>query len=243
MEEKKINQKFDQDNISVPTAPTEEECMPQDLATATEMIRRMRKSITVLGQRCLSLEQGLQKYQLEAEEDVLDTNCRLRNILHITVYYETEQGYDEQHKITRSAILDQAGHGALHLQLPENAASIRLDPDDFPCTVRDLTVSRPGVEMAPVNGIGAGENGFIFTKRDPGIIIKSAQLFSANEEFDISFAYERLMDGPLLSAVSALQVDVVRQQQELVKLNQSTSWRLTAPVRAVKRFLMKLSGK
>lgn len=243
MEEKEINQKFDQEKLSVPIAPAEQECMPQDLDAATEMIQRMRKSISVLGQHCLALEQELQQFQIDAEEDALDMDCQLRNILHITVYYETDQGYNERQKIVRSVTLDQAGHGALHLQIPEKADSIRLDPDDFPCAVRNLAVSYSGVDMVPVNGTGIKENSFVFTKWDPGIIIKSAKQFSTKEEIDISFEYERLIDGPVLSAINTLQSNIVRQQQELDKIKRSTSWRLTAPVRAIKRFIMSFRGK
>lgn len=118
--------------------------MPQDLAEATEMIQSMRNSIAALGQRCLTLEQKLQQYGAGTEEDALDNQCRLRSILHLTIYYETGHGYNEEQKIARSVILDGIGWGKVHFHLPEDASGIRLDPDDYPCVMQNFTVFRPG---------------------------------------------------------------------------------------------------
>lgn len=195
---------------------------------------RLKHSVAALGRRCLSLEQELIKKEQEAQREAQE---RLRTALHISVYYDTGNGYSEQQKVTQLVVCDGRGFTSFEIILPEDALELRLDPGDDACIIKKLAFSDPVIRAVPPDGYILNENSYIFSKPDPNIYLDGKNPFSAAEPIRISFEYERLKEGDVCDAIQTLRHRVAQLDQELSALYTSSSWRLTAPIRAIKQLL------
>lgn len=200
-----------------------------------DAIQRLKRSVATLGERCLTLEQELLRQEIPEKH----TQCELQPPLHVTIYYDTGDGYSEEQKIVRPVLLDKTGQASLCFCLPVDASGVRVDPGEEACVIKNLTFSDGQITGIPLGGYLVNNQSFIFSKPDPNILLAGKTVFSTTEEIRIYFEYRRLEEEALLQMLQNLQTRVAQLEQELNVLYQSTSWRITAPIRAIRQRLNK----
>lgn len=202
---------------------------------------RLRSGITALGKRCLSLEQELVE-QAQPEDSVLLPPA-------IVIYYDTGEGYSETQKLLHMAEVSPEGEVFVTIQLPEDARAIRLDPGEQPCVITNLSFSDHRIIPVPSNGYRQSADCLLFTRDDPNISLTGKVVFPASEEIICHFRYEAVTCAPLCAAFNALNDQLEAHlaqaglwQREVEAMRNSASWKLTAPIRALKRLLLRLFG-
>ena len=231
MENEKSDMHLESEYVSKLDDRPAQTSLPGCAAGETEL-NRLKHSVAALGSRCLSLEQELVKKEQEAQYEAQE---RLRTVLRVTVYYDAGNGYNEQQKVAQSVACNGKGLASFWIHLPENALGLRLDPGEDACIIRNLTFSDSRVYGVPLEGYALNNNSYIFGKSDPNIFLQGKEQFLTTEQIQVSFEYERLTQDDVCDAVQNLRLRVAQLDQELKALYASSSWRLTAPIRAIKQ--------
>lgn len=217
--------------------------LPEREGQAVSSISHLRSGIAALGRRCLSLEQEL------ATQAVAELQREATASLLISVYYDTGDGYSEGQKQLYIVEAEELEEVFITIDLPEDANAIRLDPGEQPCVITNLSFSDDRIVPVPSNGYAAGPDCFLFVRADPNISLTGKTSFPASEEIRCSFRYQEIKCAELCDAFDALYMQLGAQEAELHQckreieaMRNSTAWKLTAPIRALKRLLSRLFG-
>ena len=145
--------------------------------------------------------------------------------------------------------------------LPTDARALRLDPGELACCVTDLSISDDRLELRAANGIRLQDDCLLFLDVDPNLTVKSSVPFAAGLKFAVTYHYYPLdrfqHEQPgkaLLKALNAIKLqasraEITRLNNQLAELQssraayetslenlyESSSWKLTAPLRALRR--------
>ena len=238
-------------SIDSGSAATASQKMPDNLDDATAMILRMRASISALGARCLSLEQELVE-KSEAREPLEKPVT-----LSVAIYYDTGSGYNEKQKIMPLMTTHETGEISFTFSLPESAIAVRLDPGELPCIIKDISFNNKSLVAVPSNGSTVGTNCFLFTQEDPNIILTGTARFQPSKNIACSLQYLPLDNETVCTAFATLKGELERQakqsesyilecnslRHEIGLLRNSSSWRITSPLRAIKRLMTRILNR
>ncbi|MDO4838834.1 MAG: hypothetical protein Q4B32_10670 [Clostridia bacterium] len=204
---------------------------------ALQKIKELEAYVDALAKHSLSLEKKL----LVAEEND-EVSAPIACPMCIALFYENGYGLSEE-QVVKETVTPKGDLFTAVLKLPEDAAYLRLDPGDDPCVIRNLIIDPP-LEMSAENGIALDSGIMVFDVSDPNIGLKREGGFHAGEKITLSFEYERLFQDQQNSLIGMLATDCQAESRELHALQQelgaictSKSWKITHPIRTLKRLL------
>ena len=228
-----------------------------------QQLRLSDQGVSRLAERCLALEQQVLRSEekLAAHSGCTETGgLHLPQLFYDTgtgfspreCLTVPEEVYDElSHEV--SAVFE----------LPADARALRLDPGELACCLTGLEISDERIRFRPVNGTPLRDGCLLFLDPDPNLLLECPTGFSKGMKFAVTYQYyplgNFLREQPgkaLLEALDALkkqQQDIervyaeelqsLRAQREqdrlaydaaLESMTRSSSWRLTAPLRALR---------
>ena len=176
------------------------------------------------------------------------------------LFYDSGSGYSPRECLTVAEdAYDELTHEVSAVfTLPTDARALRLDPGELACCVTDLSISDERLECRAMNGIQLQEDCLLFLDVDPNLTVQSTVPFAAGMKFAVTYHYYPLsaiklraeaeqndLRGQLQAALAEntrlnnqlteLQNSRAAYENSLENLYESSSWRLTAPLRALHR--------
>ena len=218
---------------------------PETLAAARsraadleQQLKLSDEGVSRLAQRCLELEQQVLNYQAALARHGSDNEPAALTLPQL--FYDTGSGFSPRECLiaAEDAHNELTHEVSVTFVLPEDARAVRLDPGELACCITDLAISDERISFQSVNGLMLQEDCLLFLDVDPNLSLHSTVPFAAGMKFAVTYHYYPLgrfqHEQPgkaLLQALSA----IAAYENSLENLYESSSWRLTAPLRALHR--------
>ena len=171
------------------------------------------------------------------------------------LFYDSGSGYSPREclTVTEDAYDELTHEVSAVFTLPTDARALRLDPGELACCVTDLSISDERLECRAMNGIQLQEDCLLFSvtyhyyplgrfqHEQPGKALLQAlsaiKLRAEAEQNDLRGQLQAALaeNTRLNNQLTELQNSRAAYENSLENLYESSSWRLTAPLRALHR--------
>ena len=234
-------------------------------ADLEQQLKLSDEGVSRLAQRCLELEQQVLNYQAALARHGSDNEPAALTLPQLFYDSGSGYSPRECLTVAEDAYDELTHEVSAVFTLPTDARALRLDPGELACCVTDLSISDERLECRAINGIQLQEDCLLFLDVDPNLTVQSTVPFTAGMKFAVTYHYYPLgrfqHEQPgkaLLQALSAIKLRAEAEQNDLrgqlqaaqltelqnsraayetslENLYESSSWRLTAPLRALHR--------
>ena len=184
-----------------------------------EELRIADAGLSHLAERCLQLEQQLEKQRADDQEETSQISIHL---MQPRIFYDTGTGFSERYMVLGPENAFQADTHTVTavFLIPKEAKALRIDPGEIPCYVKDLAVSDDRLRFRAPAGIRLGEAEYMFLKDDPALFSEGSVRIPAETMLTVTYTYYPLQANPHdPSSEAMLQVlaDIASPESEIIR--------------------------